>query len=235
MDIGIPHHEYELAATVYVAAPQAPLIIFLCGGSLEQGRERFRAWQHRLQQVGVSTVAFDYYGVPGTPATIATSSLESRKEETLSVVAYAKREWNPSAIILCGVSMGGHIALMVTRELPDMFSALVLIAPAAYTASAERVLFGPTFTEMIRTTDSWSDSESFSRLASFDKPVLFISLTNDTVIPPGVTKRYLESCQVGAILARVEGSHNCWGSEPVSVKAREDICQKLTDFLQLIK
>jgi len=234
MDISISHHEHSLEATSLIGKSQAPVVIFLCGGSLEVGKERFLDWQTKLQEVGVSSVAFNYSGVPGTKETISSSSLASRTSEVSFVIDWVKREWGVTSVTLCGVSMGGHIALTVASQRGVDVASLILLAPAAYTEAAEMVPFGDDFTAILQRKDSWVDSSSFDRLAKWSKPVLFFKLEQDEVIPIALTERYISLCAKNsqAHVVHIDAPHQCWGSEQVSVQARRLMIEAITDFIK---
>jgi dienelactone hydrolase len=234
MDISIPHHEHSLEATSLIGKSEAPVVIFLCGGSLEVGKERFFDWQTKLQAKGVSSVAFNYSGVPGTKETISSSSLASRTSEVLSVIDWVKREWGVTSVTLCGVSMGGHIALTAASLREVDIKSLILLAPAAYAEEAEAVTFGDDFTAILQCPDSWNNSAAFTKLAEWSKPVLFFKLEQDEVIPVALTERYVAWCDKNpqARVVRIDAPHQCWGNKPISVAARQQMIEAITDFIK---
>lgn len=234
MEVSISYRDKTLAATIYQGRRGAPVVIFLCGGSLEVGKERFLDWQTKLQEVGVSSIAFNYSGVPGTKETISSSTLASRTSEVSSVIDWVKREWGVTSVTLCGVSMGGHIALTVASQRGVDISKLILLAPAAYTEEVETVPFGDGFTAILQRQDSWVDSKSFDRLAKWSKPVLFFKLEQDEVIPIALTERYISLCAKNsqAHVVRIDAPHQCWGSEPITVQARQQMIEAITNFIK---
>lgn len=231
----IVHKNIMLNADIYSGGNDKKCVLFLCGGSLDTGKERFLAWQREFRKIGISSVAFDYTGVPGNRDSVRSSSLQSRIEEVVTVVSWIKEEIKPAEIIVYGVSMGGYIALGATASvLSDEISKLVLHAPAAYAKTAHELLFDASFTEIISQSKSWNDSRSFSWLEQFEKPILFIQPEHDAVIPGEITKKYLrignEKADFTHMYLRGAG-HTCWSNSAADITIRKELYTQLVNFV----
>ena len=211
-------------------------VLFLSGGGLTVGRERFREWQDALARTGISSVSFDYSGVQGSGTSLENSSLESRIAEAVAVTDWMAENVPASRYVLYGVSMGGYIALGLTKERKDFFDALILHAPAAYAPTAHALHFGNDFTSEIRKEHSWEDSLSFGWLQAYTHPVLLIEAEHDEVIPHLIIEKYKNSKQDGKLtvfhLKKIP--HAIWGDSVLEKKARSDIYQALEHFVQNI-
>jgi pimeloyl-ACP methyl ester carboxylesterase len=235
MQTKIPHKNTSLSASVFGNKNNKKCLLLLCGGNLDIGRERFLTWQEDLEKAGVSSVTFDYLGIPGTRDTVKESSLRSRMSEVETVLNWIESELNPADIILYGVSMGGYIALSVASNKPNLISGLVLHAPAAYASAVHEQPFDSTFTKIIRQTQNWDDSLSFVWLEQYEKPILFLQPEHDEVIPAKITKRYLNignnKPSFNNVLLR-KASHKCWGTDENDLKVQRKILTQLHGFLK---
>ena len=235
METKIPYKNIGLNATIFINKNSKKCVLFLCGGSLNTGKERFLGWQRELEEVGVSSVAFDYVGIPGTKDTVSGSSLQSRIKEVATVASWINGEIQPEELIIYGVSMGGYVALGTSALLPDVINKLVLHAPAAYTKGAQELLFGASFTHAISQPESWSDSLSFSWLEQFEKPVLFFQPELDKVIPDRITDRYIALGNKRTNFTHVHlrgASHKCWSDDKSDVIVRKEVSVQLADFIK---
>ncbi len=225
----------SLNTNIFLDENDKKCVLFLCGGSLKTGKERFLDWQHQLEKNGISSVAFDYVGVPGIRDAVKNSSLQSRIEETVTVVSWIKEKLRPTELIIYGVSMGGYVALGVVNLLPGAVSKLVLHAPAAYAKKAQKLLFDDSFTKIISQSESWSDSHSFSWIEQFEKPILLMQPEYDEVIPSEITRQYISigNKKINFTHVHLTGSrHKCWSNSEADTMIREDISAHLVSFIQ---
>ena len=230
----IPHQNFTLNANIMSGDNCTTCILFLCGGSLNIGKERFFDWQIKLQKAGINSVAFDYTGIPETKGSIKQQSLTSRIEEVISVLDWIQNKMSSKNIILYGVSMGGYTALGAIAERPDMVKKLILHAPAAYAYDAHHIPFDDTFTEIIRKYESWQNSLTFSWLKEYNYPVLFLYPEYDEVIPKGVTRKYQSiGLNKGDFLncCLKNASHRCWSDSSFDKLVRDSIYEKVMNFI----
>lgn len=230
----IPHKNTNLDANIFPGGKNEKCVLFLCGGGLDIGKERFLEWQLMLQEIGISSVSFDYTGVPGSRDSVRDSSLQSRIEEVIKVVEFINEKLKPSELVVYGVSMGGYIALEASFLFPDFISKLVLHAPAAYARNAHEFLFDDSFTKAISRPSSWVDSSSFTLMEQFKNPILFIRAENDEVIPDELTDHYLSIGNKKSNFTHVclkNASHRCWSNSKADAKVRKDIFTHLVNFI----
>jgi pimeloyl-ACP methyl ester carboxylesterase len=221
-----------LNTTVITAEDPRACILFLSGGGLKVGRERYNEWQDRFARVGISSVSFDYSGVNGSGLPLEKSSLGSRIEEAACVVDWMKEHVKVDRYLLYGTSMGGYIALGLTNERQGLFDALVLHAPAAYSSQAHYLHFGQGFTDEIRKETSWTDSPSFTWLDSYKKPVLFIEAEKEKIIPKPITEKYKTLKKNGMrVLFLKNTAHDIWGQSAAEKEAQNTIYDELLHFI----
>lgn len=65
--------------------------------------------------------------------------------------------------------------------------------PAAYDRRAYEVPFNAGFTEILRTPDSWQNSDAFELLEKFTGNLLIIAAEHDEVIPTPIIPKMYES------------------------------------------
>ncbi len=234
MEVDIEHNSSRIKANVIEWVYDSTCVLFLSGGNLTVGGGRYRAWQHALQELGVSSVSFDHSGVNGSGTSLETSSLSARIDEAACVAEWIQDNLKIKNIIVYGASMGGYVGLGLTQRIPKSVDALMLYAPAAYDPDAHGLRFDGSFTQAIRKERSWSNSLSYEWIRSYTKPVTLIAVENDEVIPLGVIERYRESAQEHPHFTYEllqHGTHNCWGDTEADVHSREIIFKRLLDII----
>ncbi|WP_353681926.1 alpha/beta fold hydrolase [Thiomonas sp. 13-64-67] len=186
----VPSDDRRLHATAIenVAGRGDPYVLFLHGGGISTTSEGVRYLRLALANAGVVSVAFDFFGLGKSGGILEDSSLQRRREETLSVVE-SLRPRRPRAIV--ATSMAGHTACRLLEDLNT--EALVLFCPAAYDASAETARFGSEFRRVIRSTQDFSRSPAFAALSRYWGRLLVFYGTDDVVIPHEVQERYISS------------------------------------------
>lgn len=126
MKISIELGKKILNAGVEIAENPKACILFLSGGSIEVGKERYFKWQENLKNIGVSSVSFDYSGVNASGTSLKESSLESRIEEGVAVTEWIKQNMPAPQYMLYGASMGGYIALGLIDRQQGVFKNILL-------------------------------------------------------------------------------------------------------------
>lgn len=127
-------------------------------------------------------LAIDFSGHGKSTGTLSESSLKKRVlEGQVAINHYLDKE---NGLVVCGVSMGGYIAI----KMLELFSVetLILFCPALYDGAAFDVPFDQRFTEIIRSFESWRNTDVLASLESFRGKLLVVMGADDTVIPPGV-------------------------------------------------
>ncbi|MFF4674929.1 DUF4157 domain-containing protein [Streptomyces sp. NPDC001279] len=118
-------------------------------------------------------------------------SLQRRFEQAVAVIDAYERADGPLALV--GFNMSGQTVADLVRHYGDRVAALVLCAPAVYTAKAWDVPFGDgngRFSGVIRQPDSWREAPLEVLRAYEGRTVLTVPGT-DAVIPPAVTEAAL--------------------------------------------
>lgn len=234
MEMSISYGEVKLQASVCAVENATVCVLFLSGGSLDVGRERYGEWQDGLARDGVSSLSFDYSGVNGSGTPLEKSSLRLRIKEAVCVADWMEQNISAHRYILYGVSMGGYIALGLVKERAKLFDALILHAPAAYSSKSHDLYFGKEFTSEIRREYSWKDSLSFGWFQSYTNPVLLIEAENDEVIPKPIIEKYRSIKKDGKLttLPLKNTPHEIWGDSEAEKTARAEIYRGLVDFTQ---
>lgn len=222
-----------LNAYVVKAGIGSTCILFLSGGSITVGKERYREWQENLKLAGMSSVSFNYSGIGGSGVPLKKSSLKSRIEESIAISDWMNEHMQAEHYVLYGVSMGGYIALGLINEKPDMFEKLILHAPAAYSPLAHTDCFGEKFRQEIRKEDSWKNSFSFKWLGNYINPILFIEAENEEIIPYEITENY-KTLKIGHInfesFILKKAEHDVWSNTPQNTQFRDEIYERIKKF-----
>jgi len=181
-------HETLSGITYKAADNHTPKLIFLHGAGT--GNKDRRTYMFKiLQEMGVSTFAFDFSGHGMSSGELSTSSLKKRLNEAR--ISIENHMDTSAGISICAQSMGAHIAL----ELLPYFKiqSFFLMAPAAYGKEAFNVQFNQGFTDIIRKPESWKSAETMPLLRRFTGNLLLYLGENDHVIPSGVIDMITEN------------------------------------------
>lgn len=158
-----------------------PQFYFFHGAGLSN-KDRCLPIMPPIIDAGINVLTLDFSGHGASSGDLKKSSLKKRVEEGQAAIEkFSKRE-NP--LIVCGASMGGYIAIKML-EFYDLKS-LILFCPALYDKNAYNVRFDQGFTEIIRTPDSWKNSDVLDLLKKFKGNILIITGTKDEIIPSDV-------------------------------------------------
>lgn len=183
----LPFEDLTLSgATIGADAAHPPVLMSLHGG----GAARHTGVHYLMQalaEAGWPGVAFDFSGHGGSGGSVEGSGLGHRVAQARAVAGHLALR-PPLALI--GTSMGGHIACRLIEHFRP--PALVLFCPAAYSAEAETVPFGPAFQQVLRGTTDFHASPAFDALETFEGRLLVVFGDDDTVIPPAVQQQYAE-------------------------------------------
>ncbi len=184
----IPAGEESLACKVdYAEGRRDPSVICLQGGG-PSGMQSTQYLATALQKHGRSVIRFDFSGQGASSGELTASSLKKRLMETEAILTYFGLK---DKITVIGTSMGGAIACALTRERP--VEGLVLFGPATYTPRAWEVPFGAGFSQIIREDNSFLESNIQELLHKFTGKVLYVTGSEDAVIPKGVVALYTKA------------------------------------------
>jgi hypothetical protein len=189
MNISLPLGSYSLDA--YLVEPTgSDFLICLPGGGKTLGRERFKSWQESLREEGIGSLSFSFSGQAASPGDLSEQSLAKRIAEAVHTVQWIKEKYSQVRLHLCGISMGGYVALGAVHGLPEYFESITLIAPAAYSRNAHSLNFDTSFTEELHRPNSWQSSLSFDWLKEYRGRTLLAILGKDEIVPTAITDHY---------------------------------------------
>lgn len=235
MHIRIPYDTYQLEATAVKSDSEDIWVLFLSGGNLTTGRERYHTWQETLKDHSICSLSFDYSGVNGSGTILEESSLAGRIQESFCAIRWIETNTNAKEIIVFGASMGGYIGLGLVNKIPRSVLKLLLYAPAAYSVKAHSLKFNSSFTVEIRKEQSWTNSLSYEWLQVCDKPILLLEAENDRIIPGDVLEQYKTIGQKKKHFTHQllhSRPHNCWGDDHESTAFRDIIFKHILDFIE---
>jgi pimeloyl-ACP methyl ester carboxylesterase len=167
--------------------PAKPRFVFLHGAG-KGVKERIYDLAEVIIKSGRDMLAIDFSGHGASSGELKKSSLEKRVKEARSAIdQFTSRE----ALTICGSSMGGYIALKMLRfyEVEN----LILFCPALYDKKAYSVKFDEGFSEIIRASKSWENTDALSDLKEFSGKLLLVMGDQDEVIPDEVIDLIFES------------------------------------------
>ncbi len=123
---------------------------------------------------GKNILTFDFSGHGSSSGELKKSSLKKRVEEAqMAIKSYAINK----PLTLCGASMGGYIAIKILEIYP--VDTLILFCPALYDRNAYDAQFDQGFTQIIRTYESWRNTDVLQTLENFTGKLLIIMGQND--------------------------------------------------------
>lgn len=180
----------QLVGEVVAKEGQAIKILFLHGAG-QSTRDRVKPLALELSEHGIGSFIFDFSGHGESTGTLGGSSLRKRIEEAKAALCYLDHD---GPIMVCGFSMGGHVALELLHIEPRIDS-LALFAPAVYARSAVEVGFSEGFSAIIRAPRSWEGTGVTEYLESFEGSLTIYMGEMDTVIPESVIELLQHSAQ----------------------------------------
>lgn len=166
-------------------------VLILHGGSVT-GKDRFISLQNYLAQNKLVSLAVDFRGIGESEGTFKLSSLLDRLADAQATLkafsSYANK------VIVIGCSMGAHVAVKLLEGNNEVRET-ILLYPAAYGKKAERLPFDQSFTNELRTPNSWKDSPVFPVLRKYLGKIMIIYGQEDTIIPSEVKAAYQKAIE----------------------------------------
>ncbi|WP_158408348.1 alpha/beta hydrolase [Cupriavidus basilensis] len=153
--------------------------LLLHGGAAMSERSHWLVLRQNLASHGIGTVAVDFSG-HGESSARTPNSLSKRYDEAIAALQYLD-EADSRAVI--GISMSGEIAVRLAADPNNRIRRLVTLVGAAYDSAAFEAPFGPAFTKILRTPQSWLRSVAFEQIASFPGRLTVVRTTEDTIVP----------------------------------------------------
>ncbi len=225
----------SLATRVDTSEGTNSFVLFLHGGATDVGKDRFMGWQEQLAEDGIGSVAFDFVGVGESPGDMTQESLAKRVADAACVAEWMKATYPDCTYYLCGVSMGGYVALSLVDQMPDMFSKLIIQVPAAYSSAAHDLKFDLTFSEELRRPGSWKDSPSFGWWKNFAGEKMLLACEKDLTIPREIIDRYRaigEDSDTFVYKELAGAPHNIWKAVEDKERILAEAYDAVLDFLK---
>lgn len=166
-----------------------PKFIFLHGAGASI-KERVYGIAPSIIDVGTSILTIDFSGHGESTGELKKSSLEKRVNEAKHAInKFASKE----SLTICGVSMGGYVAI----KLLELYKidTLILFCPAIYDKKAYNIRFDAGFTEVIRTPESWRNTDVLPLLEEFTGKLLIVMGDKDEVIPREVIELIINNAK----------------------------------------
>lgn len=182
------HTRDETLAADRIRVDGAASCLLLHGAGSSE-RQRWLPLREKLAHYGVGSVAFDFSG-HGESSNRCARSLAKRLAEARAALPYLT-ENAPRAVI--GVSMSGEIAIRLACESLRATDHLITLVGAAYDAAAFEVPFGPDFTAILRTPDSWRNSAALKAIRTWRGSVTVIRAEHDEVVPGEIGQAVAEN------------------------------------------
>lgn len=229
IEYNIPAGNEILSCSVdYVDDAIPPSVICLHGGG-PSSKKSTEYLSPIFCDLGKSVIRFDFSGQGDSSGVLKVSSLKKRHAETKAVLDYFNVTTNLTVV---GSSMGGYIASILIRDYP--IDNLILFCPAAYSIDAWDIGFSNGFTEVIRTENSYLNTDIVDILKTYNGKSLFVIGSEDEIIPEEVTELYLTSLTNTTKLEKYV-IENCphpihrWGQKNPDIQ--EKIKSKIHDLL----
>jgi len=165
-------------------------VLFIHGGD-NYLDNRYGLWQKYLAERGFSSFSYHSRGVGGSEGKWEEGTLANRLTDAQNALNFfaesGKVDENNLTII--GSSMGAHVACRLSETIIPI-SVLILQSAAAYALEAENIPFGPQFSQLIRTENSFQNSPAFTAFAKFKRAKGVVYGSEDKVISKEIQKRY---------------------------------------------
>lgn len=183
------------------ATPETPVVLYLHGngGNVSNTLDRAKAYH----QAGWSVLTVDYRGY-------GRSTPRFPSEEQVYVDAAAAWQYlvedrgiSPDRIVIYGHSLGGAIAIELATQQPE---AGALVVDCSFTSVADVAGREPLYGLFPLRWLVVDDFNSLAKVPNLKMPVLFIHGTEDTVIPPDMSRTLYEAAPQPKRLYFVEGA-----------------------------
>lgn len=165
----------------------SPRFFFLHGGGTTSCKELMHYIARPFLEKNIGMVSFDFSGHGQSSGELKKGSLQKRTLEATQIIKHFSSQ---KPLIVCALSMSGHVAAKIIEQFS--VDTLILFCPALYSSKAFDVQFDQGFTQIIREFESWRDTDVFHALESFAGKLLVVMGDKDAVIPPGVIEFFMK-------------------------------------------
>ena len=194
----------HIGGILFQPALSGPWPLIICSHGLTGTHENLIETCVRLTELGVCALAFDFRNSNGPLSSggISAMSVETEVTDLTQVLSFCQAlpVVIPDKIVLLGHSQGGLVSALVAGRHPASVAGLILMYPAfsvvddVHRIFASRESLPPSY-EFLGATlgrvfaeDIW-DLDVYREIAAYDKPVLIMHGTEDTIVPAAYSER----------------------------------------------
>ncbi len=221
---------YAVKADIYNGDENGAVLLSLIGRTSKRTKQRYYDFLPRLaEELGITTVIFDYSGHGDSPFDIEELSPAQHFLEVVTVFDWIKEKYPDRKIFVIGSSYGGFLATQLTKY--RKFNGLILRAPALYRPFDFYTLMkneDRKATQMFRRDiEALAKHPLLARASKFEGRVLLVVHEKDEQIPKETTDAYENAFKPEVII--VEGvSHSL---DNVSAQQIDEYNQQIFDWL----
>ncbi len=221
---------YSVKADIYEGDKDGAVLLSLIGRTSKRTKQRYYDFLPRLaQELGITSVIFDYTGHGDSPFDIKELSPAQHFLEVITVFDWMKQQYPDRKFFVIGSSYGGFLATQLTKY--RKFDGLILRAPAIYKPSEFYTMMKNENRDATqafrRNSDALAKHPLLARASQFEGNVLLVVHENDEQIPKETTDAYANAFKPETIL--VEGvTHSL---DNVTEQQVADYNQKIFDWL----
>ncbi len=185
----------EIIACEYTIRERNVVILHGAGSS---SRNRYDEFARIIQSWDIGVILFDFSGHGSSSGNIKESSLKKRFSQARYVIDTLLPAGSEFYII--GFSMGAQIACDLLKNYTERIPAVLFGCPGIYDQEAKSIPFGnKEFTNILRTTNSWQNSDAFEAIRLFKGTTIIAIGADDTVIPKGIVDKLIDNAVNGVI------------------------------------
>lgn len=208
-------------------------------GAGQSSSARYEPLCAQLALHDISSTRFDFSG-HGLSSANTAGSLKKRLFEARHVLEHLPAYVAGGAVpvYLLASSMSGEIAIRLSCSAANdgdvAVSGMMLIAPAVYSHKVFDIDFGPAFTAILRTNESWNSALALSLLRRRHAPILLIRPGQDLVIPSAVTDAIIESGMLGGNVEEIvipDASHALIAATTTNARLLAQLVQHCCRFM----
>lgn len=221
---------YAVKADIYEGSSDGAVLLSLIGKTSKRTKQNYYDFLPRLaNELGITTVIFDYTGHGDSPFNIEDISPAQHFLEVITVFDWMKAKYPGRKIFVIGSSYGGFLATQLTKY--REFDGLVLRAPALYRPSDFYTIMKNEDSEATQAfrhdTEALSKHPLLARASAFKGKTLLVVHEKDERIPKETTDAYANAFHPEVIV--VEGvTHSL---DNVTQQQVADYNQRIIDWL----
>ncbi len=223
---------YSVKTDIYEGSEDGVILLSLIGRTSRRTKQRYYDFFPRLaQELGITTVIFDYTGHGDSPFDIEELSPAQHFLEVITVFDWIKEKYPNRKVFVIGSSYGGFLATQLTKY--RKFESLILRAPSIYEPSEFYTLKKNEDREATqvfrRDVEALAKHPLLVRASKFEGKVLLVVHEKDEQIPKETTDAYANAFQSEVILVK-DVTHSLDNVTPQQI---EDYNQIIFDWLAI--